>query len=82
MLIHFLYEDALCTVQFWHWQPSAIRKQYCKIITHDTKNLCQELSSRPIIILNMTTKVTQKLNTFKTKIATNEILELLLEMWT
>ena len=42
----------------------------------------QKLSSRPIIILNATIEIMQKLVTVKTNIATNEIIELPVEMWT
>ena len=73
------------TVQFWRWQPSAITKKYSKIIVPDTKNLCQELSSRPIIIptgLEKLCKIMQKLIIIKTNIATDEIIKLPFEMWT
>ena len=69
-------------VQFWRWQTSAITKEYSKIIIPDTKNLCQELSSRPIIIPNTTIKIMQKLVIIKTNIATDEIIKLPFEMWT
>jgi len=74
------------TVQFWRWQPSAITKEYSKIIIADTKNLRQELSSRPIIIPNTTIKIMQKFIIIKTTdeiiIATDEIIKLPFEMWT
>ena len=70
------------TVQFWRWQPSAITKKYSKIIVPDTKNLLQELSSRPIIIPNTTVTIMQKLIIIKTNIATDEIIKLPFETWT
>jgi len=70
------------TVYLWRWQPSAITKQYSNIIIPDTKNVRQKLSSRPVIILNTAIDIMQKLVTVKTNIATNEIIELPVEMWT
>jgi len=51
-----------------------------KIIIPDTKNLRQELSSKPIIIPNTIIKSMQELVIIKTNIATDEIIELPFEM--